>query len=67
MVEEYSSIIRNDVSDMVSCPKGKSMVSLKWIDKIKHVADGSVEKFKARFVRYRNYSISNRKRNPQGL
>ena len=31
-------------------PKDKSVVSSKWIYKIKHVVDGSVEKFKARFV-----------------
>jgi hypothetical protein len=31
-------------------PKDKSMVSSKWIYNIKHAADGSVEKFKARFV-----------------
>jgi hypothetical protein len=34
----------------VPSPKGKSVVSSKWIYKIKHAADGSVEKFKARFV-----------------
>jgi hypothetical protein len=31
-------------------PHGKSVVTSKWLYKIKHAADGSVEKFKARFV-----------------
>jgi hypothetical protein len=35
---------------VVPRPQGKSIVTSKWIYKIKHVADGSVEKFKARFV-----------------
>jgi hypothetical protein len=50
MLEEYGSIINNNVWDIVPRPKDKSMVSSKWIYKIKHAADGSVEKFKARFV-----------------
>jgi len=31
-------------------PKGKSILSSKWIYKIKHVTNGSVEKYKAKFV-----------------
>ena len=31
-------------------PENKSVVSSKWIYKIKHAADGSIEKYKARFV-----------------
>jgi hypothetical protein len=50
MLEEYKSIIKNNVWDIVSRPKDKSVVSSKWIYKIKHAADGSVEKFKSRFV-----------------
>ena len=50
MMEEYASIMKNDVWDIVSRLEGKSMVSLRWIFKIKHVADGSVENYKARFV-----------------
>jgi hypothetical protein len=30
--------------------KGKSVVTSKWIYKIKHATDGSVEKYKARYV-----------------
>jgi hypothetical protein len=40
MVEEYSSIMKNDVWDIVSRPEGKSVVSSKWIYKIKHAVDG---------------------------
>ena len=50
MIEEYQSIMRNDVWDIVPKLEGKSIVSSKWIFKIKHVADGSIEKYKARFV-----------------
>jgi hypothetical protein len=35
---------------VVPRPQGKSIVTSKWIYKIKHATNGSVEKFKARFV-----------------
>lgn len=50
MAEEYQSIIKNDVWDIVPRPEGKSIVSSKWLFKIKYVADGSIEKYKSRFV-----------------
>jgi hypothetical protein len=50
MVEEYQSIVQNDVWDVVPRPKEKSMVNSKWIYKMKHVANGSIKKYKARFV-----------------
>jgi hypothetical protein len=50
MLEEYRSILKNNVRDIVSRPKDKSVVSSKWIYRIKHAVDGRVEKFKARFV-----------------
>jgi hypothetical protein len=50
MLEEYRSIIKNNVWDIVPRPKDKSVVSSKWIYKIKHAANGSVEKFKEIFV-----------------
>jgi hypothetical protein len=50
MTEEYQSIIKNDVWEIVPRLKSKDVVSSKWLFKIKHVADGSIEKYKARFV-----------------
>ena len=50
MHEEYESIMKNDVWDVVPRPKDKSFVTSKWLYKIKHGADGSLEKYKARFV-----------------
>lgn len=50
MIEEYHSIMRIDVWDVVLRPKGKSVVTSKWIYKIKDAVDGSVEKYKTRFV-----------------
>ena len=39
-----------DVWEIVPRPKGKFFVSSKWIFKIKHATDSSIEKYKARFV-----------------
>jgi hypothetical protein len=50
VIEEYESILKNDVWEVVPRPQGKSIVTSKWIYKIKHATDGSVEKFKAKFV-----------------
>jgi hypothetical protein len=50
MTEEYKSILKNDVWDVILRPEGKSLVTSKWIYKIKHAVDGSIEKYKARFV-----------------
>jgi len=50
MVEEYSSIMTNDVWEVVSRPEGRSIVGSQRIYKIKYVAKGSMEKYKARFM-----------------
>ena len=50
MIKEYQSIMTNDVWDVVPRPKEKSVVNSKWIYKIKHAIDDSIEKYKARFV-----------------
>ena len=50
MIEEYQAIMKNYFWDIVPRPEGKSVVTSKWIYKIKHVADSSIEKYKERFV-----------------
>ena len=36
MIEEYQLIMKNDVWDVFLKPEGKSVVTSKWIYKIKH-------------------------------
>ena len=50
MIEEYQSIMKNDVWDVVPRLEGNSIVTSKWIYKIKNAPDGSIKKYKARFV-----------------
>jgi hypothetical protein len=50
MMEEYTSIMKNNVWEIVPRPKNKFVVSSKWIYKIKHATNGSIDKYKARFV-----------------
>lgn len=39
-----------NMEEIVSIPEGKSMVTLKWIYKTKHMVDGRKEKYKVRFL-----------------
>jgi hypothetical protein len=50
MVEEYNSNMKNDVWDVFPRLEGNSVVTSRWLYKIKHVADGSIDKYKDRFV-----------------
>ncbi|KAI3721795.1 hypothetical protein L2E82_32813 [Cichorium intybus] len=50
MKEELSAIQRNQTWEMVDLPHGKNLISLKWIFKTKYMADGSIQKHKARLV-----------------
>ena len=50
MIDEYQSIMKNDVWDIVPRLEGKFVVTSKWINKIKHAVDSSIEKYKEIFV-----------------
>ena len=50
MTEEYEFIMKNDVWEIILIPEEKSIVTSKWIIKIKHVVDERIEKYKTIFV-----------------
>ena len=50
MVEEYDSIIRNSVLEVVPRPTNKSIVISRWIYNVNKATDESVEKQNAIFV-----------------
>ena len=43
MVEEYTSIMKNGVCDIVPKPKRTSVVTSRCLYKIKHAEDGNIE------------------------
>ena len=47
---EYTSLIRNRAWNLVQLPKGRKPVGCRWVFKIKHDANGAVERYKARLV-----------------
>jgi hypothetical protein len=50
MTKECHSIIKNEVWEVLPKPNNKDVVSSKWIYKIKHVVDKSIEKHKVIFL-----------------
>jgi len=50
MVEKYDSIVQNSVWDVVPRPEDKLVVCSHWIYKVKQVADGSMQKHRAKFL-----------------
>ena len=50
MIEKYHFILKNDVLDTIPRTERKSIVTSKWIYKIKHSTNGNVDKYKSRFV-----------------
>jgi hypothetical protein len=49
MMEEYQSIMKNNVWDIVPRPEGKFALNSKWIYKIKHIVYESIERNKMIF------------------
>jgi hypothetical protein len=50
MEEEYDALITNNTWDLVPRPVGSKVVTGKWIFKHKFNSDGTLERYKARWV-----------------
>ena len=50
MEEEIEAIERNDTWELVSLPKGKHVIGVKWVFKTKSNIEGKIERHKARLV-----------------
>ena len=50
MVEEHDALLQNHTWDLIPRPAGANIVTGKWIFKHKFQADGSLERYKARWV-----------------
>ncbi|XP_071685432.1 uncharacterized protein [Lolium perenne] len=47
---EYSALIKNDTWQLVPPSTGVNVIDSKWVFKVKHNSDGSIERYKARLV-----------------
>jgi len=50
MQSEIDALLDNHIWSIVDLPSGKSPIGCKWVYKIKHKANGEVERYKARLV-----------------
>jgi hypothetical protein len=50
MAEEYAALLANHTWDLVPCPPGTNMVTDKWLFRHKLTSDGSLDRYKARWV-----------------
>jgi hypothetical protein len=51
MDEEYRALMKNKISwHLVPSARGQNVIDCKWVYKVKHKADGTVDPYKARLV-----------------
>jgi hypothetical protein len=50
MLDEINALIKNDTWEIVRLPEGEKPIGSGWVFRIKHNVDGSIERFRGRFV-----------------
>ena len=50
MIEEMKVLHKNHTWELVKLPIGKKTVGCRWVFTVKHNADGSIERYKAKLV-----------------
>ena len=50
MKDELSSMVKNFVWELVDLPPSRKAIGYKWVLKVKHKADGLIDKYKAHLV-----------------
>nr|KYP55841.1 hypothetical protein KK1_002066 [Cajanus cajan] len=50
MMTELDALTRNKTWSLVSLPPDEKLIGCKWVYRVKHKADGSIDRYKARLV-----------------
>nr|XP_016434482.1 PREDICTED: uncharacterized mitochondrial protein AtMg00820-like [Nicotiana tabacum] len=50
MTQEFEALYANSTWDLVPLPKGKQVIDCRWVYKVKHTTDSSIERYKNRLV-----------------
>ena len=50
MMDEYNSLIKNNTWELTPLPPGRKAIGTRWVFRIKQNANGSIERYKARWV-----------------
>ncbi len=47
---EYKLLMEMDTWELIELPENRNLIRCKWVLRVKHKSDGTVEKFKGRLV-----------------